>query len=80
MQFYVDTPSNVYFVKQSSDLPKGTEWVFDKPFYLVLSLGVGGDWPGSTDNTTPNPADTVIDYVRVYSLPPALQKTGSRSF
>jgi beta-glucanase (GH16 family) len=80
MQFYVDTPSNVYFVKQSSDLPQGAEWVFDKPFYLVLSLGVGGDWPGSADNMTPNPADTVIDYVRVFSLPPALQKTGRRSF
>jgi beta-glucanase (GH16 family) len=80
MQFYVDSPSNVYFVKRSSDLPKGTEWVFDKPFYLVLSLEVGGDWPGSADNMTPNPADMVIDYVRVYSLPPALQKTGRRSF
>ena len=80
MQFYVDTPSNVYFVKQASDLPKGTEWVFDKPFYLVLSLGVGGDWPGSVDNTTPNPADMVIDYVRVYTLPSALQGTGRRSF
>jgi beta-glucanase (GH16 family) len=80
MQFYVDSPSNVYFVKQSSDLPKGTEWVFDKPFYLVLSLEVGGDWPGSADNMTPNPAGMVIDYVRVYSLPPARQRTGRRSF
>jgi beta-glucanase (GH16 family) len=77
VQFYVDTPSNVYFIKQSSDLPKGSEWVFDKPFYLMLSLEVGGDWPGSADNLTPNPADMVIDYVRVYSLPPALQKTGT---
>jgi beta-glucanase (GH16 family) len=80
MQFYVDTPSNVYFVKKSSDLPKGSEWVFDKPFYLVLSLGVGGDWPGRADNMTPSPADAVVDYVRVYGLPPALQKTGRRSF
>ena len=80
VQFYVDTPSNVYFIKQSSDLPKGSGWVFDKPFYLLLSLEVGGDWPGGTDNMTPNPADMVIDYVRVYSLPPALQKTGGRSF
>lgn len=80
VQFYVDTPSNVYFIKQASDLPGGSEWVFDKPFYLVLSLEVGGDWPGSADNMTPNPADMVIDYVRVYSLPPALQKTGRKSF
>jgi beta-glucanase (GH16 family) len=32
MQFYVDDPSNIYFTKQASDLPKGAEWVFDKPF------------------------------------------------
>lgn len=80
IQFYVDTPSNVYFIERSSDLPKGIEGVFHKPFYLVLSLGVGGDWPGSADNMTPNPADTVIDYVRVYSLPSALQNTGRLSF
>ncbi len=80
MQFYVDTPSNVYFIKQASDLPNESEWVFDKPFYLMMSLEVGGDWPGSADNVTPNPADMVIDYVRVYSLPPALQKTGRASF
>jgi beta-glucanase (GH16 family) len=79
MQFYVDDPSNIYFTKQASDLPKGAEWVFDKPFYVVLSLAIGGDWPGRADNMTPNPADIMVDYVRVYSLPPAFQKSQSHS-
>jgi len=80
VQFYVDAPSNVYFTKRASDLPGGATWAFDKPFYIVLSLTVGGDWPGSTDNMTPNPADTIVDYVRVYSLPSALNRGEKRSF
>jgi len=27
---------------------------------------VGGDWPGSPDNTTIFPQDMKVDYVRVY--------------
>jgi beta-glucanase (GH16 family) len=80
VQFYVDEPSNIYFTKRASDLPSGTIWVFDKPFYIILSLTVGGDWPGSADNTTPDPADMVVDYVRVYSLPPAFKQNEKRSF
>ncbi|TYP76398.1 carbohydrate binding domain-containing protein [Paenibacillus methanolicus] len=39
---------------------------FDRPFYLILNLAVGGDWPGAPD------ADFVsdemkVDFVRVYS-------------
>ncbi len=36
------------------------------PFWLNLSLQVGGDWPGSPDASTPFPAHMDIDYVRVY--------------
>jgi beta-glucanase (GH16 family) len=52
-----------------------------------MNLAVGGDWPGNPDNTTPNPADMLVDYVRVYKIPsvpaPSIQwqpvqvKTGS---
>jgi beta-glucanase (GH16 family) len=37
------------------------------PLYLLLNLAVGGDWPGSPDETTEFPADFLIDYVRVWS-------------
>jgi beta-glucanase (GH16 family) len=70
VQFYVDDPANVYFVHDASDVPEGGAWVFDHPFCLQLSLAVGGDWAGDTDGKTPNPADLLIDYVRVYRIPP----------
>ena len=34
--------------------------------YLLLNLAVGGDWPGSPDESTPFPIDYEIDYVRVW--------------
>lgn len=70
IQFYVDDPSNVYFVQDANDIPAGGEWVFDRPFSLILNLAVGGDWPGAPTAATPNPADMVVDYVRVYRIPP----------
>jgi beta-glucanase (GH16 family) len=69
IQFYVDDPANVYCVLNPSDLPEGGAWVFDHPFFLIMNLVVGGDWPGNADATTPNPADVLVDYVRVYKIP-----------
>jgi beta-glucanase (GH16 family) len=77
IQFYVDDPANIFFVRDANDLPEGGEWVFDHPFFLVMNLAVGGDWPGNPDATTPSPADYVVDYIRVYKIPtvpaPAIQ-------
>lgn len=49
---------------------KGFEtWPFDKRFYLLLNLAIGGDWGGieGIDNTV-FPAVYEIDYVRVYKM------------
>ena len=77
IQFYVDDPANIFFVRDANDLPEGGEWVFDHPFFLLMNLAVGGDWPGNPDATTPSPAEMVVDYVRVYKIPdvpaPAIQ-------
>lgn len=43
----------------------GNPWVFDKPFFIVLNLAVGGSWPGYPDGTTQFPQQMKIDYVRV---------------
>lgn len=45
------------------------EWVFDHPFFLILNLAVGGNWPGAADETTSFPQLFSIDYVRVYQRP-----------
>ncbi len=36
------------------------------PMYLMVNLAVGGNWPGSPDETTPFPSAYEIDFVRVY--------------
>ncbi len=41
-------------------------WVFDHPFYVILNLAVGGDFPGPVDATTPFPSRMLVDYVRIY--------------
>jgi beta-glucanase (GH16 family) len=43
------------------------QWVFNKPFFLILNLAVGGGWPGSPNATTTFPAKMLVDWVRVYS-------------
>ncbi len=40
---------------------------FDQPFYIILNLAVGGNWPGNPDETTDiDKAAFMIDYVKVY--------------
>mgnify|MGYP000894741422 FL=1 len=40
---------------------------FDQPFYIILNLAVGGNWPGSPNETTDiENAAYYIDYVKVY--------------
>jgi beta-glucanase (GH16 family) len=53
-----------------ADLPPNTTWVYDHPFYILLNLAVGGNWPGSPDDTTVFPQQMLVDYVRVYSRKP----------
>jgi beta-glucanase (GH16 family) len=39
---------------------------FDQPFYLVMNVAVGGNFPGLPNTATQFPAEMVVDYVRVY--------------
>jgi beta-glucanase (GH16 family) len=42
----------------------GTE-EFHRPFFLLLNLAVGGNWPGAPRKNTPFPSSYLVDYVRV---------------
>ena len=64
IRFYCD--GALYSTRTPADLPAGTTWVFDKPFFILLNLAVGGNWPGSPDETTVFPQTMLVDYVRVY--------------
>ncbi len=65
IRFYVD--SNLYATFNQSQWPASGTWVFDHPFFLILNVAVGGDWPGAPDNSTIFPQQMLVDYVRVYS-------------
>jgi len=39
---------------------------FHEPFYLLLNLAIGGNWPKNPDATTVFPDTMYVDYVRVY--------------
>ncbi|WP_020494653.1 glycoside hydrolase family 16 protein [Sciscionella marina] len=62
VKFSVD--GKVYATKTKADAG-GNRWVFDHPFYLILNLAVGGDWPGDPDANTRFPQQLVVDYVHV---------------
>ncbi|WP_187280262.1 family 16 glycosylhydrolase [Streptomyces sp. IB2014 016-6] len=55
---------NVFQTRTPADLG-GREWVFNKPFFLILNLAVGGYWPGDPNGSTPFPSTLTVDYVRV---------------
>jgi beta-glucanase (GH16 family) len=55
-----------YFTVTPEDLPEGADWVFDRPFHMLLNLAVGGNWPGDPDASTIFPRTMLVDYVRVY--------------
>lgn len=39
---------------------------FDREFYFILNLAVGGEWPGAPDQNTTFPQIVMVDYLRVY--------------
>ncbi len=46
----------------------GDRWVFDHPFFMIMNVAVGGNWPGYPDASTVFPQTMTIDYVRVYAF------------
>jgi beta-glucanase (GH16 family) len=66
IRFYVD--DHLYSTRTRAELKPGWKWPFDHPFFLLLNLAVGGDWPGNPDATTVFPQTMLIDYVRVYRI------------
>ena len=65
ISFYVD--DKIYHaISKASISSRGLKWVFDKPFFIIVNLAVGGYWPGYPDNTTKFPARMYVDYIKVW--------------
>lgn len=56
-----------YDATKYSSCPTFNIWPFNKDFYLILNVAVGGDWGGAQGiDPTDYPTSMVVDYVRVY--------------
>lgn len=58
-----------YFTLSAEDVGD-REWVFDKEFFLLLNLAVGGQFAGPIGLDTKFPTNLYVDYVRVYQKGP----------
>ncbi|MBD0286991.1 MAG: glycoside hydrolase family 16 protein [Flavisolibacter sp.] len=63
IRWYVD--NTLYATANIQNGINGTE-EFQKPFFILLNLAVGGNWPGQTIDNSKLPASMYVDYVRVY--------------
>lgn len=63
IRWYVDGVK--YFENSILNSVNGTD-EFHKPFFILLNLAVGGNWPGQTIDNSKLPASMYVDYVRVY--------------
>lgn len=68
-EFVFSVDGTVYEVQKQSSLPAGSAWPYSQPFFLLLNLAVGGNWPGPPNAETVFPQDFRVDYVRIFSLP-----------
>ncbi|HEU4994281.1 MAG TPA: glycoside hydrolase family 16 protein [Gemmatimonadaceae bacterium] len=66
IRWYVD--GRPYSHMTPAHLPAGKRWVFDHPFFLLLNVAVGGEWPGDPDAMSTYPQQMIVDYVRVYAF------------
>jgi beta-glucanase (GH16 family) len=65
MRWYCDDSNFTTLTKaKNANLP------FDRQFYFILNLAVGGNFDGNSDATTIYPESLVVDYVRVYNWNP----------
>jgi len=63
IRWYVDGIQFYQFTVQPSN---NSDDGFGHPFFLILNLAIGGNWPGYPDASTLFPSSMMVDYVRVY--------------
>jgi Glycosyl hydrolases family 16/Calx-beta domain len=63
IEFYVD---NELFHSLTPANMNGATYPFNKPFFFIFNVAVGGNLPGPPDATTAFPQRMIVDYVRVF--------------
>ena len=62
IEWYVDDVK--FYTAKKSDV--NGDYPFDKPFFFIFNVAVGGNWPGNPDATTVFPQRMIVDYIRVF--------------
>lgn len=63
IKWFVDDVKFFTMTKTNLD---GANYPFNAPQFFIFNVAVGGNWPGSPDNTTIFPQRMFVDYVRVF--------------
>ena len=63
IKWYID---NTLYVTGNIANDINSTGAFHQPFFIILNLAVGGDFPNTTVDTSKLPASLQVDYVRVY--------------
>lgn len=63
IEFFIDG-SLVYTF--NPEIKNDNTWPFDKPFYILLNLAIGGNFGGPEVDDSIFPKEFIIDYVKVY--------------
>ncbi len=65
IEFYIDNLKVYVYNPIEKNLKN---WPYNKPFYLVFNMAIGGDFGGPKVDDSIFPQEFIIDYVKVYSL------------
>ncbi|HKK12701.1 MAG TPA: glycoside hydrolase family 16 protein [Flavobacteriaceae bacterium] len=63
ISFFIDDNSVYAF---NPEIKNETTWPFDKPFYVILNLAIGGNFGGPEVDDSIFPQEFLIDYVKIY--------------
>ena len=63
IEFYIDNNKVYSFSPQDKN---ARTWPYNKPFYFILNLAIGGNFGGPEVDDTIFPQEFLIDYVKIY--------------
>lgn len=63
---YIDYFVDDYLYQRITPKDVPGEWVYNRPFFMILNVAVGGNFVGFPTSGTPFPQSMYVDYVKVY--------------
>ena len=67
LTFYIDGVESATLWEPHGAASTTVKWPFNKSFFIVLNLALGGSWGGAIDDSIfDNPVEMKVDYVRLF--------------